>query len=95
MSKISNTDPRGTPEESALWQQMMGSIPHGVALLDCETGLTLWNNTALSTLVGSALGMSHLLGLIVTAYLPGLKHNDWENLKGQALQQAGKSPRCR
>jgi len=90
LSKISNTDPRGTPEESALWQQMMGSIPHGVALLDCETGLTLWNNTALSTLVGSALGMSHLLGLIATAYLPGLKHNDWENLKGQALQQAGK-----
>ncbi len=85
MSKFSNST-----HESALWQQMMGSIPQGVALLDAESDLTLWHNTALATLVNSALGIAHLSGLKSTAYLPGLEIEEWEKLKHQALQQAGK-----
>ena len=69
-----------------LWQQMLDSLPAGIAVLDAATGDTLWVNEALQDLLFGAAGVVSPVGLQPSQYLPSLELSDWT----QGLQKAQK-----
>ncbi len=68
------------PEASdPLWQQMLDSVPQGIAVLDAETGDTLWVNAALSNLLYGTAGVVSPIGLQPFQYLPSLDMAEWNS----------------
>lgn len=70
-----------------LWQQMLDSVPAGIAVLDASTGDTLWVNTALRNLLHGAAGVLSPIGLQPSEYLPSIDLADWN--KGFREAQEG------
>ena len=60
-----------------LWQQMLDSVPQGIAVLEAATGDTLWVNAALNHLLYSAAGVVTPVGLQPHQYLPSLDLTEW------------------
>lgn len=60
-----------------LWQQMLDSLPAGIAVLDAASGDTLWVNAALRNLLYDAAGVLSPIGLQPSQYLPSIELADW------------------
>jgi signal transduction histidine kinase/CheY-like chemotaxis protein len=73
-----------------LWQQMLDSLPAGIAVLDAATGDTLWVNHALRQLLYGAAGVVSPIGLQPSQYLPSLELFEW-NERLRRIQNAGEA----
>ncbi len=67
------------PATDPLWQQMLDSLPGGIAVLDAVTGDTLWVNTAFQHLLYDAVGVASPVGLQPNQYLPSLELSEWRH----------------
>ena len=60
------------------WQQVLRSVPLGIAVLDAETGRTLWLNDTMQTMFEEGAIGQHLIGLLPKEYLSGIQGGEWE-----------------
>ena len=63
--------------DGALWQRILHGLPLGVALLEIETGRTLWGNRMFQSLLTVGTGVDTVIGLSPAEYLPELDAVDW------------------
>ena len=71
--------------DSPVWRQVLENVPMGLALLDAETGETLWINPALRVLLKDGIGVGDVVQWQPYEYLPDMEPASWEGIWQRAV----------
>lgn len=82
-SPFPKTPPRNA--QTPIWQTVLEALPLGIAVIDGNSGQTLWTNAALRTLVEAASGIDDVVRLCPYEYLPNFEQETWEALRLRTL----------
>lgn len=83
--------PIGTgPIQPLQWEPILEGLPLGIAVLEGDSGQTLWTNKALRRLLTAGVGMNDVVSWQPYEYLPNLEPTTWEHVRQNVISSHGK-----
>ena len=79
-------------ERGGFWKTTLFHAPWGAAILEAATGVTVWVNAALHTMLQDGAGRYSVIGQTPPHYLPGLKREAWEAALPSTTSLWGEEP---
>jgi PAS domain S-box-containing protein len=67
------------------WRQMLEALPTGIAVVDAASSQTLWCNSAFAALIEQGVGVSDVIDLMPSEYLPGVEAAEWQAMLAAVL----------